>query len=103
MIGEMKLNYVCSGNIFGSKLQHFPKELRKKLDRQRKEYKESKKKNSGGNERASKRAIKKVKNEVNKLRELVGLMEKEKSHKKKRKVSEANANLMGGRRSCQAE
>ena len=45
--------------------------------------------------------IKKVKKEVTKLGELVGLMEREKGHKKKRKVSEANANPMGGRTSRQ--
>ena len=86
---------------FGSKLQLFPKELREKLDKERRQYKEKnkRKRNPSG---TGKRSIKKVKKELKQLSELVGLMD-EKDDRDGRTIYEVNSNTMGGRNSRQAK
>ena len=88
---------------FGNKLQHFPKALKDKLQKQRSDYKNKNKRKSSARG-DGKRSVKQVKKEVEKLGELVGLIHASQGGSDKAvNISEANSNPMGGRNSRQVK
>ena len=92
---------------FGKKLELFPPELRRRLDKQREEYKRNKRQgnnNNNNNNRdgISKRKLKKVKREIRQLSELVEIQNGNgNDNSNDNTIANANANPMGGQKQRQ--